>query len=221
MYIVFAIVIFIAFIMFVIIDKVITKKKMRLKNEEEQNRRRRHIHSKFQNLITAQDAIFKEYEKYRDKAILYEDLNTVNKLDEYICQFNNLILDFNEAIERTQYYEDVLKCIFIMNEKMGEICAELLKCSRQTRDLREYHHGTAEEQEAFRKQCQKIKENHRIPFKDSKYFRGCKTKEELSQKYKVLVKMYHPDNGGNTDDFINVREEFKKCQKELEANTLD
>lgn len=39
---------------------------------------------------------------------------------------------------------------------------------------------------------------------------------ELEKAYKSLLKIYHPDNGGDNDMFIKIQENYKDCLAELE-----
>lgn len=42
----------------------------------------------------------------------------------------------------------------------------------------------------------------------SKYFSGCKTKYELKQVYKCLLKQHHPDNGGDVAIMQEINAEY-------------
>lgn len=50
------------------------------------------------------------------------------------------------------------------------------------------------------------------PWNNSKYFSVCKTKEELTKKYRELAKIYHPDNSktGIIESFSELRAEYDK-----------
>ena len=41
-----------------------------------------------------------------------------------------------------------------------------------------------------------------------KYFAGVKTVEELRKMYRVLLKKYHPDNGGNVKEMQEINSQY-------------
>lgn len=47
------------------------------------------------------------------------------------------------------------------------------------------------------------------------YFKGIKTIEDLKEKYRDLCKQLHPDNGGDTRAFQDMRNEFTNLFKTL------
>ena len=49
-----------------------------------------------------------------------------------------------------------------------------------------------------------------IPWKSSRFFSSCNTKEMLTKKYRELAKIYHPDNTttGNTESFKKLKAEY-------------
>lgn len=47
------------------------------------------------------------------------------------------------------------------------------------------------------------------------YFNNPETIEELKEKYRKLVKMLHPDNGGDENEFKAMQSEFTKLYKAL------
>lgn len=53
------------------------------------------------------------------------------------------------------------------------------------------------------------------PSKSSSFFASCKSKEELTQKYRELAKFYHPDNAftGNEDSFKKLKNEYDEYLK--------
>lgn len=48
-----------------------------------------------------------------------------------------------------------------------------------------------------------------------KYFKDCNTLEELRKQYKELLKIHHPDNGGNVSDMQEINSEYDKLFKLL------
>lgn len=48
-----------------------------------------------------------------------------------------------------------------------------------------------------------------------KYFKDCNTLEELRKQYKELLKIHHPDNGGNVADMQEINVEYDKLFKLL------
>lgn len=44
-------------------------------------------------------------------------------------------------------------------------------------------------------------------------FAGCSTKQEISKRYRLLAKKYHPDNGGDSAMFQKVQAEYQKYVK--------
>ncbi len=50
----------------------------------------------------------------------------------------------------------------------------------------------------------------------TKYFKGCKTVDELSLRYKKLCLIYHPDSGnGDVDTYIELKDEYETLKKRL------
>jgi len=47
------------------------------------------------------------------------------------------------------------------------------------------------------------------------YFKNVNTLEELRKQYKELIKIHHPDNGGNVSDIQEVNAEYDKLFKIL------
>lgn len=40
------------------------------------------------------------------------------------------------------------------------------------------------------------------------YFQGCTTNEEIKKQYRRLVKILHPDNGGDSEEFKEMQQQF-------------
>lgn len=57
------------------------------------------------------------------------------------------------------------------------------------------------------------------------YFKNVNTLEELRKQYKELLKVYHPDNGGNVSDMQEINAEYDRLFKALkdrhESNATD
>lgn len=53
------------------------------------------------------------------------------------------------------------------------------------------------------------------PWKTSKFFSSCETKEDIIKKFKELAKIYHPDNTttGNANDFRQLKSEYDEYMK--------
>ena len=60
------------------------------------------------------------------------------------------------------------------------------------------------------KQEQSVNRMHRAKTTEISLFAGCKTKREFSKRYRLLVKKYHPDNGGSREMFQKVKTEYEK-----------
>lgn len=41
------------------------------------------------------------------------------------------------------------------------------------------------------------------------YFDGCDTKEQVTARYRTLVKTYHPDHGGTNDQFVDLTNQYE------------
>ena len=54
-----------------------------------------------------------------------------------------------------------------------------------------------------------------------KYFRGCNSLQELKKEYKKLLKINHPDNGGDLVTMQEINAEYAKLEKSLPDIKLD
>ena len=54
-----------------------------------------------------------------------------------------------------------------------------------------------------------------------KYFENVNTLEELRKQYKELLKLHHPDNGGNMADMQEINAEYDKLFKALKEHHED
>lgn len=54
------------------------------------------------------------------------------------------------------------------------------------------------------------------PWKASRFFSSCNTKEELTKRYRELAKIYHPDNTttGNVNTFKSLKDEYDEYNKQ-------
>ena len=43
------------------------------------------------------------------------------------------------------------------------------------------------------------------------YFRGCKTEEQVKEAFFKYAKAMHPDNGGNADEFKEMKSQYEKA----------
>ncbi|BBF43246.1 hypothetical protein lbkm_1933 [Lachnospiraceae bacterium KM106-2] len=50
-----------------------------------------------------------------------------------------------------------------------------------------------------------------------KWFNNPESVEELKKQYKMLIRVCHPDNGGNMDTMKEINAEYDQLYKELEA----
>lgn len=48
----------------------------------------------------------------------------------------------------------------------------------------------------------------------SNYFNDCTTTDEITARYKELVKELHPDKGGTVEDFQDMQEEYEQALSE-------
>ncbi len=51
--------------------------------------------------------------------------------------------------------------------------------------------------------------------KDSSYFKNCNNLKEGKNKYYVYAKKMHPDNGGNMNEFIEMKKQYDKLLNKL------
>lgn len=57
------------------------------------------------------------------------------------------------------------------------------------------------------------------PYQKSKYYKDCTNEEELKDKYRDLVKRYHPDNAnGDKEIFVQVNNEYEELLEYAEGN---
>lgn len=51
--------------------------------------------------------------------------------------------------------------------------------------------------------------------KNMKYFTNCTTAEEVKKTFHKLAMKMHPDNGGNAQEFVEMKQEFEKAFESL------
>ncbi len=197
------------FILFLIMDKVACANR----EKREKEARRLAFEKEIKSLIAYQDSLYLKYEALRKKAELYEDLRTMELIDETCDMLREIIEEFNEQIFQNEFFEKVMELFANTRHRMDDIRNRFRDAERKLQDLREAHHGTKEEQEQW-EECQK-RQWQAIPLAGSRYFRGCRTRKDLVKRYHALVKMYHPDNGGDLIEFRAIKEEYEDCKKEL------
>ena len=54
-----------------------------------------------------------------------------------------------------------------------------------------------------------------------RFFQSVTTAEELKKEYRKLAKKFHPDQGGNANDFIQLKEEYEERSKRLNDGEFD
>ncbi|MFV0362701.1 MAG: hypothetical protein ACK5LL_06385 [Suipraeoptans sp.] len=66
------------------------------------------------------------------------------------------------------------------------------------------------EYKSFTTHTESKKEMNEKPWKSSRFFDSCVSKENLVKKYRELAKIYHPDNAttGNIEIFKNFKAEY-------------
>jgi len=82
----------------------------------------------------------------------------------------------------------------------------------ESRRQNDYHRRQSENSQ--REDYQQNEEKTPIfPTRNSVYFYDCMTQQEVKERYRDLVKKYHPDNpGGNVEIFRKVNEEYEKFE---------
>lgn len=43
------------------------------------------------------------------------------------------------------------------------------------------------------------------------YFSDCSGKREITKKYRFLIKQFHPDNGGSSEEFLKIKEQYEQA----------
>ena len=54
----------------------------------------------------------------------------------------------------------------------------------------------------------------------NKYFENISTLEELRKQYKELLKIHHPDNGGNVSEMQEINSEYDRMFKLLKDQQI-
>ena len=180
------------------------RKKSRKEEEQYWNQQ---LNSKIRETISLQDIVYRYYQDLRKKAVQFEDYRAAQSLDRLAADLNKYIKEFNRVITEDTYLDEAFGHVDVLWNNIQEIYDRLDRESEKIKDLRESHHHTEKQRE--------VKKRPRIPFEDSKYFRGCADRKELTKKYHQLVKLYHPDNGGDQLKFIQIKEEYKRCIQKI------
>lgn len=54
-------------------------------------------------------------------------------------------------------------------------------------------------------------------YAELEFFSGCTSQEALKSRYRALCKIYHPDQGGDTETFQQMHQQYEQRQRELES----
>ncbi len=193
----------------IVIINVLQAKSEKEEQEKSKDNRKGNLQGAYEQVLMRQERILKEYDRIGQLAEKYEDFRTINRLNAVFTQFNELVTWFNESNTETMYYKDITALIQRLYYEFIGLSSELEDIEQEMRDLREVHRKQqSKEPRTFVK---------KIPLADSKYFRGCASRKFLDQKYRQLVKIYHPDNGGSAALFYEMQADYKKCKERVKA----
>ncbi len=186
----------------------------RLKKNKEQktrDKRKETLQNTYDQVIKLQDSLIAKFEDILKKAEIYEDFRAINRLNAFISQFNDLIEWFNNSNTDDLYFEEVLSLIQRLFYEFTGLDKELFEIEQELEDLRSLHSGREKEREAHIR---------KIPLSHSKYFKGCATQKALDQRYRQLVKIYHPDNGGDVRKFAEMQQDYKICKNKVKPSII-
>lgn len=197
-------------ISFVVIFKVVGIMNKKSKEKKDRLHRANILRKKFDQLIVLQDTFYSACSRYVERAVTMEDLVVAEKIGDIQELVGKLIRRFNKEYPKIQYFDDAVGEIDLLRQNIEQNWQDVLLLAKSIKDLRELHHGTEEERNYYKNKIQ-----NKNPFRRSKYFKECTNKQELTSKYKQLVRTYHPDNGGDPNVFIQINEEYQQCQKQV------
>lgn len=113
------------------------------------------------------------------------------------------VFDWNPDTKRaTEAYKQFYKARFEQEQEEKKRREETRRTeeNRRTENKRTENRTQREESPIF-------------PTRNSVYFYDCLTPQEIKERYRELVKKYHPDNsGGNVEIFRKVNEEYEKFE---------
>lgn len=183
-----------------------------------------------QNMISWYNHLLEQYinlyqnvaEQYDEKLALAENYNDRDSLK----RLHKLYDDTVRTAENIEKKLESLKAIIagkkfhrasfaaLLNDLMlvESYVAELANIAHLIRSIhpsaRNNHHSFENEDYSYDTE-EKSKDK---PWKSSRFFASCNTKEELAKKFRELAKIYHPDNvkTGNADIFKKVKVEYDK-----------
>jgi hypothetical protein len=133
--------------------------------------------------------------------------------DEYIKVTENLRMLFDKAKD-------------ILSEKHPDVpdgMEAVKEITQRLQDLYDLHGRLAEVEPEDRRQTRtgpgpgpRVETSAHTEEIQGDYFRGCKSKEEVAKRYRLLSKAYHPDSGcGDASLFLELTAQYEKKTKEF------
>lgn len=157
-------------------------------------------------------------------AVLYQDDMAINIIQTYVATANKKSTDMSDYISRAKdciATNDVIGLNYVLQAMeadlyiFGAIIKEIKELRIQDMTKRN-RHAYSESNKTQHNDYNYTNTQHQAASDISVFFKGCKTKEELTARYKNLAKTLHPDaKGGSTEAFQEMKAEYENLVKEI------
>ena len=165
----------------------------------------------------------KEAEKERVRAEISSRIHaTLEKIDSCMAYIssNYKVLKVKDADMKAlrQYYDEATRIKYSYNgAASGSVLKRLSELKTEIFVLRDKilnDHYDEDEAKAytstFTEKEEKTEEQKREELKNSGYFKGCKTEEEIKKRYRDLCKVFHPDSeSGDQETFLKIKADYE------------
>lgn len=183
-------ILFVLMILYIIyrIVRICHRHKEYLKRQEVIKLKLNHMNN---NIKAKTDELNSLIRSVMDKAYNYGDTVT----PELIV---SLIDRIEEELSHTDNYDEIMKILSHAKEEVFNLRDAMEKHKR------EIDRGLKEEV------LEKEEKRKKYPFYDTRFFKSCTDIESVKKTFRKLVKVYHPDVGGDEKEYIKLQEEYQQ-----------
>lgn len=179
----------------------------------------RHAYEDFNEFVSDYNQLVRYTEQMideiKEKRFLKETTNTININIDKFYMFTNKVLILADkmgselADGKLSSFRKDLKQAVICLQNIEELYTVLETLSSEGITKEEYERM---EEQRHQKEARKNYEEPKVETKVNTFFAGCETMEQAEKRYRSLCKIYHPDNGGDTETFKRISQEYQKVK---------